>query len=137
MKTLFFLFGLLFCCQISAQDAGVPLTVTIDNVPENQGKVIMSLHDENSFLKAEGIATKSSEIEDGKASITFEGVKPGNYGIISFHDKNENGRLDFAPTGMPTEAFGVSNNPMLFGPPTWTDAKFEVSEEPLTLQIRF
>ena len=137
MKSLLFLLGILCCCYVSAQESGVPVTVTIDNVPEDQGKVWMSLHDENSFMQTEGIAVESSEIKDGKTSITFEGVQPGNYGIITFHDKNGNDRLDFTPTGMPTEAFGVSNNPVLFGPPTWTDAKFEVRQDPVVLQIRF
>ena len=127
MKYLLFFFGILCGGLVSAQNSGVPVTVIIDNVPEDQGKVMMSLHDENSFMQTDGIAIKSSEIKDGKISITFEAVQPGNYGVISFHDKNDNGRLDFTPTGMPTEALGVSNNPMLFGPPTWTDAKFQVN----------
>ncbi|MDX1462028.1 MAG: DUF2141 domain-containing protein, partial [Marinirhabdus sp.] len=46
------------------------------------------------------------------------------------------GRMDFEANGMPKENYGVSNNVMNFGPPQWSDAKFEVSTAPLNMEIR-
>lgn len=136
---LIILFSLLFCNSILAQDASetTEITITIPNVPGDQGQVIIALHDAESFMKSEALQTKKSKIQEGKATVTFSGVVPGEYGIISFHDKNENGQIDMTANGMPTEAYGVSNNPMNYGPPQWNETKFSVAREPLSLEIRY
>ncbi|MDT0295689.1 DUF2141 domain-containing protein [Mesonia ostreae] len=38
---------------------------------------------------------------------------------------------------MPKERYGVSNNPVLVGPPTWEDAKFEVKTTVKEVTIKF
>ena len=73
---------------------------------------------------------ETAKILDGKASVTFKNVEPGEYGVIGYHDKNNNDRIDMASSGMLTESYGVSNNPMNFGLPQWTEAKFEVFDKP-------
>lgn len=120
-----------------SQDSGLSITVTIDNVNNDNGKVIMGLHTKDTFMKGAGIMNSTSAIKDGKVSITFDNVKPGNYAIMALHDENENGRMDFIDNGMPKESYGMSNNPMSFGPPVYEDAEFTVSDENLELHIRF
>ena len=69
--------------------------------------------------------------------MVFEGVEPGEYAIICFHDKNDNDKMDFQENGMPMEDYGASNNVMSFGPPKYDDAKFTVSDKEVTLEIKF
>jgi len=114
---------------------GTTITVTVP-VPSNDGTIIAGLYDENTFLKAAPLQGVESKIEDGKATLTFTNVAPGTYGITLFHDKNGNKNMDFEPNGMPKEMFGVSNNIMSYGPPQWSDAKFEVASEPISMDIR-
>lgn len=114
---------------------GTTITVTVP-VAGNEGNVIFGLYDENTFMKAAPIQGLEGEITDGKATVTFTNVVPGTYGISLFHDKNGNKIMDFEPNGMPLEMYGVSNNVMSYGPPQWSDAKFEVSSTPLELEIR-
>ena len=114
---------------------GITITVTVP-VTSNEGNVIFGLYDEDTFMKAAPIQGLEGEIVDGKASVTFSNVTPGTYGITLFHDKNGNKIMDFEPNGMPKEMYGVSNNVMSYGPPQWSDAKFEVSSTPLELEIR-
>jgi len=45
--------------------------------------------------------------------------------------------MDFEANGMPKESYGMSGNAMTMGPPTFNDAKFEVSNENLEFNIRF
>lgn len=137
MKKLFLLTFLFSVFTTSAQTTTTDVTVTITNIPGNEGKVIVSLHNEASFMKTDPLQKEVSLIEDGKATVTFKDVPIGEYGVICFHDKNDNDKIDMAPTGMPTEAYGVSNNPMSFGPPQWSEAKFTVIEEPVEMEIRF
>ena len=113
---------------------GTSITVTVP-IKSTTGKVIFGLHNETTFMK-EALVGLSSEIKDGFAKVTFTNVTPGTYGIVVLHDKNDNKRMDFEPSGMPKEAFGVSNNVMVMGPPQWNDAKFEVADTPIEMEIR-
>lgn len=113
------------------------ITVTIDNVKNDIGKVVLGLHTEATFMKTEALQTAESKIENGKITITFKNVTPGTYGIMALHDENENGKMDFEPNGMPAESYGMSNNPLSYGPPQYSDAKIEVKDENLNLHIRF
>jgi uncharacterized protein (DUF2141 family) len=120
-----------------AQNTGQNITVTIDNVTSDEGKVLFALHTKDTFMKGEGIDTAQSTIENGKVSVTFKNVQAGEYAIVALHDANDNGRMDFQENGMPLEAYGTSNNPMFFGPPQYDEAKFEVATTDLEMKIRF
>ena len=113
---------------------GVTITVNVP-VKSSDGTVIFGLFDENTFMKAGPLQGMESEIVDGKATVTFTNVTAGVYAVSLFHDKNGNKQMDFEANGMPIEMYGVSNNVMSYGPPQWSDAKFEVADEPLTLDI--
>lgn len=112
------------------------VTATVVNVSTNKGKVSFALYDKESFMK-EPLQSKNGEIVDGKSSVTFEGLAPGEYAIICFHDKNDNDTMDFDTNRMPMEDYGATNNVMNFGPPRYDDAKFTVSDKDLTFEIKF
>ena len=119
----------------TAEVAGTTITVTVP-VQSTDGKVVFGLYDESTFMKTGPLVGLQSAIEDGKATVTFTDVSPGIYAISLFHDKNNNNQMDFEPNGMPKEMYGVSNNVMSYGPPQWSDAKFEVGSEPIEMEIR-
>ena len=112
------------------------ITVTIDNVSTDKGKVNYALYSKDNFMQ-KPIQARSNSPKDKKSTVVFTDVEPGNYAIICFHDANNNGQMDFQPNGMPIEDYGVSNNPMSFGPPNFDEAQFEVSDKDVTLKIRF
>ena len=137
-KKLLLIFALTLTSLFSfAQDKNVNVIVTIDNVNNDNGKVLMALHTSETFMKGKGLMSGQSEIKDGKITITFENVEPGNYAIIAFHDENENSKMDFRENGMPLESYGMSNNSMSFGPPNYDDAQFTVADKDVELYIRF
>lgn len=137
MKTLFLTATLILSSFAFSQDNGATITVTIDNVKNNNGKVSFALHTKDTFMKARGIMeTETKTFEDNKVTVTFKNVTPGEYAILALHDENENNRMDFNENGMPKESYGMSNNPVLFGPPQFSEAKFEVKDN-MTLNIRF
>ncbi len=113
------------------------ITVTVVNVTSNNGKVNFALYNKTNF-RNEPIQTKSSTIKEGKSSVVFENIPLGEYAIICYHDKNNNDKMDFEANGMPIEDYGASNNIMnRFGPPQYEDAKFEVSDKNVSLEIKF
>jgi uncharacterized protein (DUF2141 family) len=112
------------------------ITVLTPNVSSDNGTVNYALYNKADFMK-KPIQAQSSKVKDGKSTVVFTNLEPGEYAIICFHDENSNGKMDFQPNGMPLENYGMSNNPMNFGPPEFDQAKFEVSDKDVTLEIRF
>jgi len=123
--------------SFAQEKASQNITVTIDNIKNDTGKIILSLHDETTFLVADGIQNKETEIKDGKIKVTFKNVQPGSYAIMALHDENKNNAMDFDTNRMPLESYGMSNNPLGYGPPQYRDAKFEVKNEDINMTIRF
>ncbi len=112
------------------------ITATVVNVTSDSGKVAFALYDKENFMQVP-IQSKDAKIVDGKSTVTFENVEPGDYSVLCFHDKNNNGKMDFQENGMPLEDYGASNNVMSFGPPNFQDSKFTVSNEEIKLEIKF
>ncbi len=138
MKTIAILFSL-FLCQIAfAQTETGNITVSVENLSSEEGKVYFALFNEDNFLKKAPIQGEVSEIKEGVAQITFSEVPTGTYAITAYHDKNGNQQMDFESNGIPKENYGVSNNQMnLYGPPLWEDAKFEFDGSEKALQLQF
>ncbi|MCM5664295.1 DUF2141 domain-containing protein [Galbibacter mesophilus] len=120
-----------------AEKQGVSIEVTIDNITNSNGMVLLSLHTEDTFMKGKGIKNLQSEIKDGKVTMTFTDVPSGTYAILALHDENDNKRMYFEASGMPKEDYGMSNNDMTFGPPQFSDAKFEVENTDMEMTLRF
>ncbi|ULC59111.1 DUF2141 domain-containing protein [Flaviramulus sp. BrNp1-15] len=140
MKTLSLIIALVLSITFSnaqEEENGQTINVTIENITNNNGVVVLSLHTEDTFMKGPGILTEKSKIVDGKITVTFNNVKAGTYAIMALHDENENNRMDFEDSGMPKESYGMSNNPMAFGPPQYAQAKFELKDEDLEMKIIF
>ncbi|WP_338731233.1 DUF2141 domain-containing protein [Mangrovimonas cancribranchiae] len=122
-----------------AQDSTNTYTVDVKiaNILNQKGHILIGLHNQDTFMKAKGIQNAKLKVKGDTVVATFPNLKAGTYAIMVLHDENDNNRMDFDPSGMPIESYGMSNNPMLFGPPTFNDAKFEVTNNNLDLTIRF
>ena len=112
------------------------ITVTVVNATTDNGKVSFALYDQVTFMKTP-LKGASAKIIKGKSTVTFKNITQGEYSVICFHDKNNNGKIDFNENGMPLEDYGASNNNMDFGPPSFLDSKFSVIEEDVSLEIKF
>ncbi|MEO0570634.1 MAG: DUF2141 domain-containing protein [Bacteroidota bacterium] len=138
MKTIALFLGLaLMSFNAVAQEESVTLTVTIENILNDEGTVLVSLHTADTFMKGGGIINLSEKAQKGPVTLTFENIKPGSYAIMAMHDANNNNRMDYESNGMPKESYGMSGNDMTMGPPTFDAAKFEVANEDISFTIRF
>lgn len=139
MKTIALFLGLAFMSltAVAQEEETVNVTVTIENVLNDQGSVLVSLHTEETFMKGGGIIDLAEKAEKGPVTLTFENVKPGTYAVMAMHDANDNQRMDYESNGMPKESYGMSGNDMTMGPPSFDVAKFEVSNEDVSFNIRF
>lgn len=112
------------------------ITVIVPNVTSNKGTVNFALYNEDTFMK-KPLQALISKVSDKKSKVVFKDVEPGEYAVICFHDANSNKTMDFEESGMPLEDYGVSNNPMSYGPPQYDSAKFVVTDKDVTLEIVF
>ena len=121
--------------QTATSDEGVTITVTVDKIKNNTGKVLFALYTEKTFMKTKPIQATGSTIEGNKVTVTFTNVPKGAYAITCVHDENDNGQMDFEDNGMPKEDYGISNNPMSYGPPEFESSKFMVKDKDVSLSI--
>lgn len=114
-------------CASSAAD----LTVTVDNLRNNDGQVIACIFtaensDKTGFpdcIKGHPLRTAKAAIVNGKAVVTYTGLKDGVYAVAIIHDENSNSAIDTNLLGIPAEGVGVSTNPTLFGKPHFDQAQ--------------
>jgi len=134
LMTTFVLLILSAFAKAQTPTATYTLTVTVENARNDEGKMMFSLNENENFMRGTPFKSESVIIKDGVATVTFTDVPAGEYAVLVLHDKNGNGMMDFEPNGMPKESYGISNNPMSYGPPTWQEAKFTFSQD-ATLKI--
>jgi uncharacterized protein (DUF2141 family) len=82
-------------------------------------------------------AQRISTAADGKVvRIRFTDLKPGEYAVAMFQDRNGNGRLDTNFAKTPLEPWGMSNDPRPSKrAPTFDDAKFSVPAEGVAIVV--
>jgi len=117
-----------------AAQAGT-LDITVENIDTETGTLHIGLYDAETYEGGEAINGANISVDGNTVSVTLENVEPGEYGVKIFHDEDNDGEMDTNPFGMPTEGFAFSNNAKgRFGPATWDDAKFTVTDT-VTAQI--
>jgi uncharacterized protein (DUF2141 family) len=140
MKTLVLIILLAITNYIahSQESTGIDITVQINNLKNDNGFVLLGLHNQETFINTETPALNriQGKIKNGKIKVVFKNVLEGVYAIMVVHDENANNKMDFELNGMPKEAYGMSNNNMSYGPPVFEDAKFKVTDKNLELEIR-
>ena len=117
--------------------------VEVNNI-KDEGEIHLAIYDDEIVFEndngekggaAKGITQGVIEkVKAGSVTYTFE-LPKGTYAIGIFVDTNYNNKMDRNLFGIPKEQFGFSNNAKgNFGPPSFEDASFEVSDK-LNLQI--
>lgn len=137
MKALLCILTLLISFGSFAQDNNI-LTIDFEGIKSDKGKLFVALYNsEEDFLKNQ-MEGSIVDISNGKASASFDNLKSGIYAISSFHDKNNNGKMDTNFLGIPKEPVACSNNAKgKFGPPKFKDAKFMISTDHTQIKIQF
>lgn len=112
------------------------VTVIVENVKVDEGPVYLQFF-EGETAYNEGRGTLQSVLEPKSDSVELAvDVKPGEYSIAVYQDKNEDGELNRNFMGIPREPWGMSNNaPARFGPPKWSDMRFEVRDTEVEQRI--
>ena len=127
----------LYVCALTGARAA-DLTVIVSGVRNASGLVSAGIYNsEASFAKAsQAFASFRIKATQGSISFTVHDLPPGHYAVTAYHDENGNGSLDFDPTGIPTEGYGVSNDAReVLAPPRFARAAFELRDQSKSVMI--
>ena len=118
-----------FLLSISARAASAAnLTVVVKDVHNAKGYVFIAVYDsDSSFMKGPlaKVARKSKGVK-GTVIFVIPNLPAGKYAVTSYHDENDNGKMDKNSLGVPTEGYGFSNDAQdVGGPPKYSQAAFD------------
>ncbi len=127
------------------------LTVEIAGITSNDGVIVLGLYDSSdgfdlalkAFDNPDGFVRDTDRFlgasiraDTGIRRTVFSNLAPGRYAVIVFQDSNRDGRIGKNLVGLPTEPYGFSRNATGFlGPPKFSDAAVDVSDDNLSIQI--
>jgi uncharacterized protein (DUF2141 family) len=113
----------------------VSLKVEVTNF-ENKAstKIFVSVFSEKDFLE-KSIHTKSVVLSGSEVIVEFD-LPPGEYAVSTYHDLNNNDKLDRYFIGKPKEPYGFSNNVNPFGKPRFKDCKFTLANSSKSISIK-
>jgi|AntRauMFilla1563_2_1112583.scaffolds.fasta_scaffold01468_5 uncharacterized protein (DUF2141 family) len=137
MKSIFLI--LLFSI-FTMKDANTPLNLTIKNIKSDQGTIRILIFDKADGFPEEvtnAVKSLSIPVKDFAKSVVIADLPAGTYAISLFHDEDNDGKLKKNGVGLPSEAYGFSNNPTLFfGPPSFSKCAFTVNSTPIKVEIK-
>jgi len=104
--------------------ASADLTITITGIEEPGGMIHWAVFDSPETYAGDGapVIAARSRVADAGLSATVHGLSPGRYAVRLFHDSNGNGELDRNVLGIPSEAYGFSNDAGARGPASFEEA---------------
>ena len=112
------------------------IQVTITDIDSDEGMLYIALYNSEETFLGTRYKSAMSRIEKGNVVVRFTNVPEGIYAVSVFHDENNNQKLDTNFMGIPKEDTGCSNNAKGFmGAQKWEDAKFEIKDKAVSLQI--
>jgi uncharacterized protein (DUF2141 family) len=143
MRAAVAILGMLLVAADPPATGGATLTVEVEGLKDDRGKVHASLYaSEDGFPTRPEKALRQVDvkIEGGRARVVFEGIPPGGYAVAAYHDENGDGKLDTGFLGIPSEGLASSNDAKGFmGPPSFEKARVEVGpgENRITVRIGY
>ena len=133
--------ALLIAASLGLMGAGAAAAADLEVVVEMKtppaGKVMIALYDSPATFRKTEMLGQSQTATAGAMRFRFPDLKPGEYAVAMYLDRNDNGKLDTNLVGMPTEPYAFSREPKgRFAPPSWDDVKITVPETGSNLTIR-
>jgi uncharacterized protein (DUF2141 family) len=115
-------FGMLVAGPLGAaptcETARASVLVRVNGVRSSQGWVVAVLYGdqpEDFLKKGKRLARLRVEARKGQVELCLPAPGPGVYAVAVYHDENGDTKLGRSWLGLPTEGYGLSNNP----PPAW------------------
>ncbi|HRJ60537.1 MAG TPA: DUF2141 domain-containing protein [Azospirillaceae bacterium] len=121
-------FGLASPTAWSSAASAADLKVQLTGVRNASGDLRAALFDRADAFRKEdkALALVKLPAAPGVATVVFPSLAPGRYAVMAYHDENADGAMDRMFGMIPTEGYGLSNNPEVFGPPAFEQSAFDL-----------
>lgn len=139
MKNALILTSVLAFSAITGPALAAPadLKVEVHGIKQVKGEILVAVFDKKEKWLRDAIVRKSVDAKLGAVELVFTNLPEGEYAISVLHDANSNGVMDANAIGIPTEAYGFSNDASgTFGPASFADAKFKLEGASKSISIR-
>lgn len=135
------LLGALLCATLFTANAYADpgtLSLTLSQVGSAPGQLRASLYSDPASFRKEDKAVQivTAPATGGQVQLQFKDVPAGRYAVMVYHDADEDGKLNLRLGMFPTEGYGLSNNPQVFGPPKFADSAFDVGADGAAIDIK-
>ena len=120
-----------------AAEESIVIEVRVHGVRSDAGELVVVLYGDNpdEFLRRR-MARERVPAHHGSVTVRMPAPRPGTYAVAVYHDENGNRKFDKSMIGLPTEGFGLSNNPVVrYRAPQLAEVAFAVSDGPAALDI--
>ncbi|MDK2126455.1 DUF2141 domain-containing protein [Parachitinimonas caeni] len=112
------------------------LKVEVAELKNSQGKLLIAVYGSQQYL-SKPLAQRRLDASAGRMQVSLTDVPVGELAVVVIHDENDNRKLDRNDVGMPTEAYGFSNDARgWMGPPKFDQAKVRVGETGASIHIK-
>jgi uncharacterized protein (DUF2141 family) len=104
----------------------------------DSGAVMIALYDSESSYKKRVAPLRQSRapVSDGRAEARFDGLPPGAYAAMIFHDVNGDGKMNFNKMKLPAEPYAFSNNARGLPLASWKAAAFRAGPGQIRQSVR-
>ena len=106
--------------------SGGALGVRVENPPATGAVVVLLFDDADAFADLRNPVGRLTLAAGEEMESVFDGLAPGRYAVLAFHDRNANGVLDQNFMGIPREPLGFSRRYWGRGAPVFSEAAVEV-----------
>ncbi|TLS65304.1 DUF2141 domain-containing protein [Mariprofundus erugo] len=141
MYLLLLLLSVITLAHHSVAAETATLIIRVDNITEERGMIAYKLFDSEAAYRSRTKTIRSgfAPIHALACTIDIEGLQPGRYAAVFYHDRNNNKKLDHGLFHIPTEPAAFSNHAQpRFGPPAFEDAAFDIhaGENPVHVELQ-
>lgn len=108
------------------------ISIEIKGIASEKGNLYVALFRQKDEFPVFGkqYLGKIVPVTSKKMSYAFDNLSEGKYAIAIYHDANKNGKLDKNYLGIPTEAYGFSNNARRsFSAPSFEEAEINLKTD--------
>ncbi len=126
------LLSLAWCATASAQTCA---TVEVDNVRPQQGHLMLAAYGSaEDFNKKPLVSLRLPAGEASKMRFELCGLSGDTVVLTMFQDLDSDGKMAKNLLGVPTEPWGGSGSPGVFGP-SWDSGKVALDGSPITIRL--
>jgi len=131
-------FGASGTSAVTTVSSSGDLTLHVTGFVHTRGHAVAKLYAPGDNVLGAGHWQVSAPVDGNTALLRFEGLPPGRYAAVVFHDENDNGVIDHGLLG-PSEPIGFSGGfvlNLLSGRPDFERLKFDFKPPAQTLELQ-